>query len=84
MNYKKHLLEYIFIALYFGFLIYFFEFLQTNSYSKVIFAASLPLFYLVWSVIHHYFEERLTLNIFLEYLSISVFVFIILITASNL
>jgi hypothetical protein len=44
----------------------------------------LPTFYLLWSIAHHFFEERLNLHIFLEYLSISLFVFIILLTASSL
>ena len=84
MNYKKHLFEYTFIGIYFGFLLYFFQYLTFSPYSSYIFSASLPAFYLLWSLLHHYFEERLNLNIFLEYLSISLFVFIILITASNL
>lgn len=84
MNLRKHLIEYSFIAIYFGILIYFFQNLGDSFFSKIIFAGALPLFYLLWSVVHHYFEDRLTLSIFLEYLSISLFVFIILLTASTL
>lgn len=84
MSLKKHFVEYIFIVLYFGFLIYFFQNLSYIPNSRIIFAASLPIFYLLWSVAHHLFEERLNLHIFLEYLSISLFVFIILLTASSL
>jgi hypothetical protein len=84
MSIKKHLVEYIFIILYFSFLIYFFQNLTSNIYARYIFAASLPTFYLLWAVVHHFYEERLKLHVFLEYLSISLFVFIILLTASNL
>jgi hypothetical protein len=84
MIFKKHLIEYIFIFLYFSFLIYFFNNLSLNSNARLIFAASLPTFYLLWAVAHHFFEERLKLHVFLEYLSISLFVFIILLTASNI
>jgi hypothetical protein len=84
MNLKKHFIEYIFIILYFSFLIYFFQNLSNVPNARFIFAASLPTFYLVWAVAHHLFEERLKLHIFLEYLSISLFVFIILLTASNI
>lgn len=84
MNFKKHLVEYIFILLYFSFLIFFFQNLSSNPNSRIIFSASLPIFYLLWAVAHHFFEERLKLHIFLEYLSISLFVFIILLTASNI
>lgn len=84
MNLRKHIIEYSFIAIYFGILIYFFQNLGDSFFSKLVFAGALPLFYLLWSVVHHYFEDRLTLHIFLEYLSISLFVFIILLTASTL
>jgi len=84
MSLKKHLIEYIFIFLYFSFLIYFFQNLSSNPNSRFIFAASLPIFYLLWAVAHHFFEERLKFHIFLEYLSISLFIFIILLTASNI
>jgi len=84
MSLKKHLIEYIFIFLYFSFLIYFFQNLGSSPNARFIFAASLPTFYLLWAVAHHLFEERLKLHVFLEYLSISLFVFIILLTASNL
>jgi len=84
MSFKKHLVEYIFIFMYFSFLIYFFNYLGNSNYARYIFAASLPTFYLLWAMAHHMFEERLKLHIFLEYLSISLFVFIILLTASNL
>jgi len=84
MNLIKHLIEYSFIALYFGFMIYFFQNLGDSFFSKVVFSGALPVCYLLWSVVHHYFEDRLTLPIFLEYLSISLFVFIILLTASTL
>jgi len=85
MKYKNiHYLEYGFIFLYIvGFIIAYRYF--TGSYeSKLIFSISLPLFYLIWSVLHHYFEGRLNLPIFMEYLSISLFIFIILFTASNI
>jgi hypothetical protein len=84
MNLRKHIIEYSFIALYFAFMIYFFQNLGDSFFSKIIFAGALPVFYLLWSVVHHYFEDRLTFQIFLEYLSISLFVFIILLTASTL
>jgi hypothetical protein len=84
MSIKKHLIEYVFIIIYFSFLIYFFQNLGSSPSARYIFAASLPTFYLLWAVAHHLFEERLKLHVFLEYLSISLFVFIILLTASNL
>jgi hypothetical protein len=78
----RHLFEYTFIGVYFGLLIFFFSNYSYNPISKVIFSLSLPLFYFLWGVVHHYFEDRLTFGVFMEYLSISIFVFIILITAT--
>jgi len=84
MNQLKHPIEFSFLAIYVGVLLYFFEKLGDSFFSKIVFAGALPLFYLLWSVVHHYFEDRLTIHVFLEYLSISLFVFIILLTASTL
>lgn len=80
----KHLIEFGFILVYvLGFILAFQNY--SGEYeSKLIFSVTLPLFYLLWSVMHHYFEGRLTKAIFTEYLSISLFIFIILFTATNI
>lgn len=81
---KIHLIEFTFIFLYILGFIFSFKNYTGNFESKLIFSLSLPLFYLIWSTLHHYFEGRLNKAIFMEYLSISIFVFIILFTASNI
>ncbi len=80
----RHLFEFTFIGLYFGILIYFFSYFTFSEAHKFLFSISLPLFYFLWGVIHHFFEDRLTREVFFEYLSISIFIFIILFTASSL
>ncbi len=75
-----------YLVLFVGFALFFFLFLlfRYNIYFQNIYIVSIGTFYCAWGILHHYFEDRLTKLVVLEYLSFSTFTIVLLLTVLNL
>ena len=84
MNSDKHLTYYI--VLFSGLIIFILLFLlfRYNSTVQIIVGALGSCFYIVWGIIHHVLEGRLTRQVALEYVLFGGLAFVLLLTALNL
>lgn len=82
MNFRGYkIIEYTILILgivVFGVL--FFQFRFDRS-AELILMAMAAIFYAFWGMVHHMIEERLTVEIALEYILIGFFVFLLVLTA---
>ena len=74
---EKELIEYI--ILFLGLLTFFILLVvfRYEAFALRMVALLGSLFYIVWGIIHHAADDRLTLNVVLEYVSISILVFLL-------
>ena len=82
MKTKGHkIIEYTVLLLgvvVFSVLFYFFRY---DRSMELILIAIAALFYAVWGLVHHAYEKRLNLEIALEYILISFFIFLLVLSA---
>lgn len=79
---KYKLFEYT--VLFLGIAVYAFLFLflyKDNSSIKLLITALAVLFYVMWGVVHHYLEKRLTIEIAFEYILIGFLTFLLVLVA---
>lgn len=78
------LIEYA--ILFFGVISFAFTFwyVGNNNIFRILLTAGAAVFYSLWGIIHHLIEHRLSLEIALEYILISFFVFLLVLTALNI
>ncbi len=82
MNYKGYkIIEHTVLVLgiiVIGILFYQFRF---DKSALIVLMAIAAIFYSFWGMVHHLIEERLTVDVALEYILIGLFVFILVLTA---
>lgn len=79
-EHEKHLFHYLVLIVFFVLSSVVFAFVRYNYIGRLILVISVCVFYALWGIIHHAVEGRLTKVIALEYILISVFVLILLLT----
>lgn len=74
---EKELIEYI--ILFLGLITFFILLVifRYEAFALRMVALLGSLFYIVWGIIHHAADDRLTLSVILEYVSISILVFLL-------
>jgi hypothetical protein len=75
---ERHLLEYIVLFTGFAVLLALFYIFRYNRNALLMISGGGSVFYSIWGIIHHGLEGRLNKTIALEYMLISVLVFILL------
>lgn len=75
-----------YVVLFLGFALFFLLFVlfRYNVYFENIFVVSVSIFYCTWGLLHHYFENRLSRLVVLEYVSFTTFTVVLLLTVLNL
>jgi hypothetical protein len=85
MKIKTHkFIEYTILFLGVVLFAFFFWRLGKNTFPRILITALAAIFYSLWGIIHHLLEHRLTVEIALEYILISFFVFLLVLTALNI
>ncbi len=75
------LIEYT--MLLFGVIIFALSFWQSRHHvgQQIIITAGAAVFYVIWGLVHHWMEKRLTLEIALEYVLMGAFTFLLVLIA---
>lgn len=71
-----HLLHYLLLLFGLSVFLFFMLYFKYNPLGQLATAFCSSVFYAVWGILHHYFENRLTLLIALEYILMSSIVFL--------
>jgi hypothetical protein len=83
-NEEKHLLHYLTLFVGLVLFVILFIWFKYNFTAQLIVAASGSIYYVLWGIIHHAIENRLTRAVALEYILLGTFVFLLLFTALNI
>ena len=85
MHFKdSHLIHYFILLIGFGVFLTLFLLFRYNAVVKNVLIISVCFFYSIWGAVHHHMENRLTKMILFEYIAISIFACILLLTGANL
>ena len=80
---EKHLIEYMALLVAFSTFAFLFAFYRFNSIVLEVLAGAASIFYILWGIIHHVLEGRLTRLIALEYFLFGSLAFVLLFTVIN-
>ncbi len=80
---EKHLIEYMALLVAFSIFAFLFAYYRFNAGVLEILAGTASIFYILWGIIHHVIEGRLTRLIALEYFLFGSLAFVLLFTVIN-
>lgn len=80
---EKHLIEYMVLLVVFSLFAFLFSYYRFNAVVLEILAGAASIFYILWGIIHHAVEGRLTRLIALEYFLFGSLAFVLLFTVIN-
>ncbi len=81
---ENHVVHYLLLVLGIFVISVLFIFFRYNRPAEILLSALLSIYYIIWGIIHHKIEGRLTQLISLEYILMGSFVFLLLFTALTL
>lgn len=81
---ENHVVHYFLLVLGIFVISVLFIFFRYNKVAEILLSAALSLYYILWGIVHHKIEGRLTQLVSLEYILIGSFVFLLLFTAITL
>jgi uncharacterized membrane protein len=84
MHEEKHVKHYLLLVVGIFVVAILFVFFKYNLEVQSILAFIGSLYYILWGIIHHIIERRITKLIALEYILVGVFVFVLIFTALRL
>lgn len=75
---EYHFIHYLILVLILSLYVFFMFQFRHDSVMQIVTAGIGSVLYMVWGILHHYFEDRLTNLIAMEYILVSSFVFLLM------